>query len=335
MLDRLVFAFRPFGVALAVYVLLNVALAVQNPAVATTSIWLPLPLREPELSLLAGLLGAALLLPHATASGGTLRWALEGVFLGFAILSLVGVGAYYHGLSSGQFATDFPLPLGAFVAALLVVEAARVHWWKPRASRSPLPALVFFRGLAVVGAFLGWTFLHVVTYGHIDHTRKADAAVVLGAKVFPDGRLSGALQDRVETGVLLYEKGWVPLLIFSGAVDPNGQSEPVAMRRYALARNVPADRIILDEGGVNTRASAINVKRLAGELGLRSVLAVSQDFHCARVEMVFEREGLRTGTVPTCALSRLAPTTAVTLQRQGYFLFREVVAFPFYLLYHR
>ena len=47
-------------------------------------------------------------------------------------------------------------------------------------------------------------------FGKTDYRRPADAAVVLGARVYADGRLSDALADRVRTACQLYRDGSGP-----------------------------------------------------------------------------------------------------------------------------
>ena len=44
----------------------------------------------------------------------------------------------------------------------------------------------------------------------------ADCVLVLGALVYPDGRLSAMLEDRVKTGISLYQSGAAKKLLFSG-----------------------------------------------------------------------------------------------------------------------
>lgn len=325
---------RPFATALGVFIVLNLGLALQRPELPVTSVWLDASLSEPWLSLFAGVLGACLLVPHHLGSLPWVRWLTGGVFAGFSILALVRTHDFYDGLRRGTIATDFPVPLASVVGLILVSEFIRVWWWRPRPSLTPPPARVFLGTAAAVGAFLLLTLAHIVTYGHRDFRHRADAAVILGAKVYADGTPCAALVDRLETGIELHADGLVDVLIMSGAVDANGQSEARAMLRYAVERGIPASRIILDESGTNTRASAVASRRIAEEAGFRHVLAVTQYFHCARVKMVFEREGLPCSTVPTCS-RRTGAVPPARLSREGFFLFREAVAFPFYLLYYR
>jgi len=48
----------------------------------------------------------------------------------------------------------------------------------------------------------------MICFGLTDYRRPADAIVVFGAGISPDGTPSLALCDRVRTGCLLYKQGW-------------------------------------------------------------------------------------------------------------------------------
>jgi vancomycin permeability regulator SanA len=324
---RRIFIFlRPFGIALAVFIFLNLALAIRRPTLSATSIWLYLKIREPLLSAIAGVLGLALLVPHASAARAANRLLVGGVLVGFLALSGANIMNFYIATRNGRVASAFPLPFSLVIAAILASEAARVIWWIPVTPRLPLLARRFIASASVVLAFFVLILAHIVTFGLTDYApavETADAAVILGAKVYPDGTLSAALEDRVLTGLRLFKEGRVRFLILSGGVEPGGLSEPRAMA-HALENYVPQSCLILDEGGANTLCSAQNSRRIAEEMGFsRKLLVVSQYYHNARVKMVFEREGTVCYTVPA-QYRRLA--------REPYFLLREVIAFPIYYL---
>lgn len=326
---------RPLGVAFGIYIVLNLALALERPELAATSIWLHLRLAEPALSVVAGVAGLALFVPHALAQRRVVRVLLVLVFTVFLSLAIDNTAAFYEDLWRGRLLTAVPVPLSLFLALLLGIELARVLWWRPIETATPAPAWVFFRSALVVLAFLGLTLVHVVTFGHVDHRQPADAAVIFGAKVYADGTPCAALVERLETGIDLYESNLVGCLIMTGAVDANGQSEPRVMREYALRRGVPSSRVLIDELGVNTRASASNVARLRAAHSLDRLLAVTQYFHCARVKMIFDREGATCLTVPTASTSFAWWNSPARLSREGFFLLREAIAFPFYMIYYR
>jgi len=328
-LRRILHLARPFGIALAIFILLNLVLAIQKPSLSANRIWLYLQIPEPLLSAIAGILGMALLVPHAQAARPGLRLLLSGILVGFLALVCANIHGFYQALLSGKVGEALPVPFSLLIAVILALEAGRLIWWAPFEPRLPLPASRFLSGLGIVVAFFVLILAHIITFGMTDYTpaaRAVDAAVILGAKVYPDGTLSHALEDRLFTGVDLYNKKKVKFLILSGGIEPGGINEPEAMAKYAMDRHVPVDRLILDTKGNNTYASAKNCGRLAREMGFKKLLVVSQYFHNARVKLIFEREGTPCYTVP--ARRRV-------FLREGYFLFREAIAFPYYFLFYR
>lgn len=115
----------------------------------------------------------------------------------------------------------------------------------------------------------------------------ARAALVLGARVWEDGRPSLVLRQRVEAGVSLYQRGLVEHIVMSGAgLNREGLDETAAMRRAALELGVPEEAIRLDPDGVDTAASARN----AADLG--SVIVCSHEFHLPRAVMLARLAGL-------------------------------------------
>lgn len=120
--------------------------------------------------------------------------------------------------------------------------------------------------------------------------RTADAALVLGARVWQDGRPSLFLRQRVEAGVTLYQRGLVPTLVLTGAAsNREGLDETAAMERTALELGVPASDLIRDPSGHDTRASALNARE---RLGLESVIVCSQEFHLPRAMWLCRSVGL-------------------------------------------
>ena len=129
----------------------------------------------------------------------------------------------------------------------------------------------------------------------------ADAALVLGARVWPDGRPSRFLRERIEAGVELYRRGLVGTLLMSGAGhNKEGLDEPETMRRTAIELGVPAADIAVDRAGVNTWASA----RGAALRGYGSVIACSQEFHLPRAVWLCRRAGLDAQGASPAVLAR-------------------------------
>lgn len=120
--------------------------------------------------------------------------------------------------------------------------------------------------------------------------RPADAALVLGARVWEGGRPSLFLRQRVEVGVALYRSGLVSRLIMSGAAsNREGLDETEVMARVAEEMGVPFDAVEEDGEGVNTYASA---RRAVSVAGVRSVIVASQEFHLPRALWLCRQVGL-------------------------------------------
>jgi SanA protein len=104
-------------------------------------------------------------------------------------------------------------------------------------------------------------------------------AIVFGARVYADGRLSAMLHDRVETAVQLYHAGKVQKLLLSGDNRFADYNEPARMRDYALSRGVPAEDIQLDYAGRRTYDTCYRAKAI---FQLQSAMLVTQGFHLPR-----------------------------------------------------
>jgi vancomycin permeability regulator SanA len=145
-------------------------------------------------------------------------------------------------------------------------------------------------------AFTAWFAAHIV-YTVIDGLAgggaSADAAVILGNKVNEDGTLSQRLEKRMECSLRLYEAGKVSFLIVSGGYGKEGFFEAEKMKEFLLLKGVPEDKIIVDNGGANTAATARFVQKESGKLGIKSVIAVSQYFHLTRTKMLLRKSGIK------------------------------------------
>ncbi|WP_062208894.1 SanA/YdcF family protein [Demequina oxidasica] len=118
----------------------------------------------------------------------------------------------------------------------------------------------------------------------------ANAALILGARVWPDGRPSRFLRERVETGVELFKRGLVDSLIMSGdGIHAHSYDEPAVMTRVAIEMGVPASAITADPRGVDTYSSAHRARHV---YGVTSAIAVSQEFHLPRAVWLCERLGI-------------------------------------------
>jgi uncharacterized SAM-binding protein YcdF (DUF218 family) len=284
---------------------------------------------------LALLLAVALLLPERVLARRTrLRRCCLALCAGFALCAKLDAAHFWWLLARGAIRTPAVVPFSVLVAAVLGLSALRVHraWdfldldgpggWRRRLGTE----LALASGVGLLA-----TLAFIFTYGPTDYTRRADCAVVLGSKAYRDGSPSLALYDRAQTAIDLYRRGLVSKLVMSGGVDRysdgSSVSEPQTCRRLALAAGVPAEDIIVDERGVNSWATVVNVKRMAERRGWRSVLLVSHYYHLPRLRLAADRAGLRSArTVPARQTRRL--------RKEPWGVLRECAGLAYYYLFH-
>ncbi|HMT07469.1 MAG TPA: ElyC/SanA/YdcF family protein [Pyrinomonadaceae bacterium] len=99
-------------------------------------------------------------------------------------------------------------------------------------------------------------------------------AIVLGARVTPEGEPSNTIYDRTLVGAELYRAGKVSKVLLSG-----GGLEPEGMKRLALGFGVPANDIIIDELGLRTYESCLRAKN---NFNITEAVIVTQDYHLPR-----------------------------------------------------
>jgi uncharacterized SAM-binding protein YcdF (DUF218 family) len=233
-------------------------------------------------------------------------------WLAVATSALVAIVAFRAAVDLRDDHAAYELPSGAWTASGLV--ALLLGLWGPFARRAP-PArarggAVVARGAACAAAAGAMVLAWIAAAGAVDYVPDrggpcgdgpltADAIVVFGSKVQADGTPSGSLLDRTESACRLWRSGVAPLLVLSGGRGAGAPvSEPAAMKAIAVARGVPEAAIVLDEEGVSTSATIGNAAAMARERGWSRVVAVSHDYHCARIRLLGARAGLAVRTSP-------------------------------------
>ncbi len=118
----------------------------------------------------------------------------------------------------------------------------------------------------------------------------AQAALVLGAQVKPDGTPSDMLEDRIVTAEELYRAGKVDKLLLSGDHGRLAYDEVGTMRRELLADGIPGRDLFTDHAGFDTWDSAQRARRV---FDVDSAIVVTQRFHLPRALFAARRAGLR------------------------------------------
>lgn len=141
---------------------------------------------------------------------------------------------------------------------------------------------------------LGWTCLAavVIAQGLATSPRSADLALVLGNSVDRHDRPLPRLAARLDAARALYVRGGCGHIMVSGGIDRDGRNEAKGMKRWLVEHGVPANAIVVDPQGDNTRASAAHARAWLDAHGGRSVVVVSQYFHLPRARLAVRQAGL-------------------------------------------
>lgn len=108
---------------------------------------------------------------------------------------------------------------------------------------------------------------------------KADAVLVLGAKVRENGEMSAMLKERVDYGIEVYQRGLAKKIIMSGDHGRKEYDEVNTMKNYAVEHGVPSEDIFMDHAGFSTYESMYRAKEI---FQVERVIVVTQKYHLYR-----------------------------------------------------
>jgi vancomycin permeability regulator SanA len=316
---------RGLALFLGTFCLLNLARRFRGADLDGNLLWIDLRFLPHTLAQLLLFLTAILLVAFALRPAGSV-WRRR---LTVAVLAFLGIGVlenlvnFYRLLADGSIHPAIPIAFSTFVLAALGTLGASV-WHHDATSLQQRGVLKSQIATSFIACGLVFPVLQMFCYGKTDYRRFADAAVVLGARAYADGRPSDALSDRVRTACGLYQEGLVHKLILSGGPGDGPVSESQAMKRMALKLGVKSEDIVLDERGVNTRATVRNTELIFRELHVSRVLVVSHFYHLPRIKLAYHQAGTEVYTVPA--------REGYLLRQLPYNMAREIAAFWTYYL---
>jgi len=222
------------------------------------------------------------------------------LILGVILLFVTAMNAanFYILLWIGKVKAGFPIAFSLFVATALSIVCCAIvkHRGREEINLNLLGTTTML--ITIVFCLVGFPLAQIYCFGKTDYSRRADAIVVLGARVYTDGRLSDALDDRVRTGARLYLKGYAPKLIMSGGPGDGNIHETEAMQRMAVRLGVPISAILRDQNGLNTEATVSSTCEMFNRIRAGRVLLVSHFYHLPRIKMTYQRRGREVYTVP-------------------------------------
>lgn len=114
-------------------------------------------------------------------------------------------------------------------------------------------------------------------------------AVVFGAGLNGDGRISTVLSDRVKKAVTLWNERYVTTLFLTGAAKSANGNEVKAMQSLSLAFGINPAALQIDEFGNRSIISWMHIKQRFPET---PVVLITQKFHLPRVLFIAKWMGI-------------------------------------------
>jgi uncharacterized SAM-binding protein YcdF (DUF218 family) len=191
-------------------------------------------------------------------------------------------------------------------------------------------------GLVAVVAFLLGSFTPLPNLlnrwaGVPPQLQPAEAIVVLAAGMDARGVLSVQSLQRTTHGIMLFQRGFAPLLALSGPANRrSGRDEAGVRAQMARLFGVSPSALVTETTALTTREEAARMAELLQPRGVSSILLVTSYDHMARSRLLFEKVGFRVQPAPVDDLSEAQkPETRLRLIRQ---LAQESLARTYYRL---
>lgn len=126
-----------------------------------------------------------------------------------------------------------------------------------------------------------------------DNKKRADAILILGAKVNRDDALNPCLVARVEHAVELYKAHYAPKLLVSGGIDKeDNANEAQEMKKIAVSLGVPEQDILLESKSTSTYENMLLSKKTLDDAQMNSIIIVTEPFHLPRALLAAKKVGL-------------------------------------------
>lgn len=119
----------------------------------------------------------------------------------------------------------------------------------------------------------------VVSSEQAAQIKNVDCIIVLGCLVRDGQTPSHMLEDRLITGLELFESGAAPKLLMSGDHGRKDYDEVNVMKNFAVERGVDSQDVFMDHAGFSTYESVYRAKEI---FAAKKVIIVTQGYHLPR-----------------------------------------------------
>lgn len=173
--------------------------------------------------------------------------------------------------------------------------------------------------IAVLVALLNTVVLlvarqHIFTDADAVADTPYDCILVLGCGVTDNGAPSAMLQDRLETALSLYERGFSSKILVSGDHGQTDYDEVTVMKGFLIDAGVPSEDIFMDHAGFSTYESIVRARDV---FCVQRVAIVTQRYHLYRAVYLAQCSGMQ-----ACGICAQGPVYAGAALRTA----REIIA---------
>lgn len=182
-------------------------------------------------------------------------------------------------------------------------------------------------GTMGLGAVLGMILLSCVCLCALKKPVpvKSDCIVVLGARVWLDGRMSNSLRYRCESAFMAWQQGIAPAIIVCGG---QGSDEPIteaaAMAAYLVENGVPQESIFIEDASTDTRENLRFARAIMEDQGFETAAICTSDYHLTRAMWLARDAGI--------SATGISARSPATLRSFVFGRCREAVSWVLYFL---
>jgi len=128
----------------------------------------------------------------------------------------------------------------------------------------------------------------IITLEEAKQLKTIDCILILGAGI-RDNSPSPMLKDRLDQGMILYDKKISPKILVSGDHMYHNHDEVNIMKDYLIAKNIPSQDIFMDHAGISTYDSLYRAKEI---FQTKKIIIVTQKYHLYRSLYIAEQLGI-------------------------------------------
>ena len=121
-----------------------------------------------------------------------------------------------------------------------------------------------------------------------------DCILILGASI-KENQPSPMLEDRLITGLNLYEEGISKKILVSGDHTSDDYDEVNVMKAYLMNKGIPSSDIFMDHKGISTYDSIYRTKKI---FKAKKIIIVTQKYHLYRALYIAKSLGMDAVGVP-------------------------------------